>query len=328
MGVRVTILLLIAIRYAVFFTEGLRHSSSLIRLWLAFVGVVRDFQRELQIRDTRILTELPVGAGKYLKLLFVFPPLSLSERTDERKRLKKVLQQLTEIIAKRKLDFDPLTTPAAVRTESVIVTHAFRRLFKLNLTSDQARILGQYGSVNLAARDFLEYCGYGQATSIDRPLLLMLPFFVRKTEIRHTKLATRQSILSILSEREHPDKSAGLITRIRSGWAWIREMSYRTSWSWVDARERTKHRIARSMGHEAVMRQVLELTRKSAVSTRNQVRCMLASAMLFHTINLLLDQLDESPWREETKDWFSRQALFDAVQRLTGRMKSILPDCN
>jgi hypothetical protein len=328
LAVRATILLLIAIRYAVFFTEGLRHSGRLIRLWLAFAGVVREFQRELQIRDNRILTELPVGVGRYLKLLFIFPPLTLSERTDEKQRLKKVLQQLTEITSRGNLDFDPLTAPAAIRAESVIVTHAFRRLFKLALTADQASILAQYGGVNLAAKDFLEYCGYGQAKSINRPLVLMLPSFVRKTELRHSKLATRKSVIFILAERTYSEESTGLIKRIKSVWAWVREISYRTSWSWVDARERTKHRAALSLGQGAVMRQDLELTRESAVFTRKQGRCMLVSVMLLHTVDILWDQIDENLQSEKTIDRLTRQALLkNAIQELEDRIKSIMPDC-
>lgn len=206
------------VRSLVLWVMGLRYGITLLRLGIANAGVLHRYQNDMRLgKRYRILADVWLEVNRYAKLFNAFPTLAPSQDAQEQKELAKILREAKYICTHHKLEADPLTAISAIKIQAAIIQITFLRLFRLRLTPVECERLGKYGSVNLATKDFLEYCGYGDRAPINLPLSLQLPLFVAWAELRHEKITTHRNVLLIYANIASLEKEGGRVTPSSGG---------------------------------------------------------------------------------------------------------------
>src|SRR6185295_4793646 len=183
----------------------------------------------------------------------------------------------------------PLTSPSAIKLQRAIVRSTFQRLFSLELSEAETAVMGRYGSVALAAKEFLEYCGYQDRAVAGLSLSLQLPLFVVQAEERHCRSSTQQSLLLTLNQKAALAGHWPLIGGIAALFFKWQQIVYRAYWQHSDIRSRVHRRACRSRIHEEAYRAVAKPTVGLATASQRGILCVLAYEMFFQSLDVLAD---------------------------------------
>lgn len=332
MAVKRTPGFLIFMRRVALWSMALRYGFTLVRFGIKNMVVLQDYKRNLMPPTQHsILKGVWLAGGRYARLFRMIPSLEKSLDTRERRRLTNIFQQVDAVCRNHRPGYDPLTAPSAIKVQTAAVRFTFQRLFGLKLTNAEAEALGRYGSASLVIKDFLQYCGYQQNSSVHLTLSLQLPLFVAKAEERHDKLISRQKILLNLDKKSDLISESGFRSKMFSSWFKLQQIVCRMYWSRSDMRERMNRLASHSRVHEEVYREAALPMIRLAAASQERVRTMLAYEMFFQAIEVLADLHQanppgiDDPAPEDDKS--PGQSFYNAISRLECNLSITLPDC-
>lgn len=321
--------MLVYIRNAVFLATGLRFSLILFRLWIANAQVLRIYQRSIRRHSRRsivgIFGDSLLTIEQYIQLFKAFPMLETREDEYEQQRLTKIYHCVKKICSSHTLKTDPLTARSAIKLQAKIAQYVFQQLFALMLTEGESEILGQYGSVNTAIKDFLEYCGYGNGSPFVSPLPIQLPLFLEWSEIRRGRSTMRGNFLRILVETSNLSKKVGALGRIKALWFWAKCYSCRIFWNHEDIRDRNMRLTSRKRIHGEMDEKKLSLKVRFDATSQNNVLTILTYKMYFQAISVLIDIENDIKMQGQNQDKIDQFDL--AIHGLEHNIKTTLPEC-
>jgi len=196
---RLTIICAI-VRYA----DALGHAVSLSVLAWRFARVLHRFGFQAGFRYgfgvAHIFSTL-IQAGKLGGLFRGFDCRLEDTERSEYARLRALYADLQKAVSQTNTACDPLTAPTAIGFQEIAVRHEFLRLLGVGLSTEQAQILGHYGSVGRALVDFLRYCGYNEDLGVFTSPSEVVAGFVDWAEVRHTRSEARYTLNRLLVSR-------------------------------------------------------------------------------------------------------------------------------
>jgi len=213
----------------------MRYASKLVKLAHKNAFALRTYRgdcQDLGLQNIALnFADLWLPIFRYYELFQPIDARTGSKADGERKRLKIIYQQVDRISSWYKPKFDPLTSPKAIKVQKTAINQAFHQLLGLELDSHYLAILGLYGSVSIAIRDFLRHCGYGLNLQIYMPVEQELPSFAIWVGLRHNRMSARQGILSALNEK------VGWANQLAALWLKSEKTVRRAYWKQQDRRE-------------------------------------------------------------------------------------------
>jgi len=162
--------------------------------------VLVTFQRKIGCTDYYVIKYF-FSLIKEISMKFhnTMPEKLKSVEEQDHKRLKKIFDDACYRCSHAKPKYDTLTSDNAMEVQGTIIKNEFQQLFDLEISDKQSKTLGRYGNVDLAIKDFLEYCGFGFDSSCIS-IASRLPnyfngFITIKAELRHDEKEKRQLFL-------------------------------------------------------------------------------------------------------------------------------------
>ena len=213
----------------------------------------------------------------------------------EQERLKKIyIAACDECSRQKKLKYDPLSATSAINVQASIMTNEFQQLFGLMPTKSESDILGKYGSVDIAIKEFLEYCGFGYDSSyifIASKLPQHFSSFIKmRSIIRHERSFTRDDYLKIHQNIYITKNNKCLLFKIidllinlsHNYW-------FRMYWRYEDYQIEKKLRIVCKEQYKKYYDNLLSAKIESAKSSQESLFHILSYEIYFKSIIILLD---------------------------------------
>jgi hypothetical protein len=142
--------------------------------------------------------------------------MSYGEARREARRLRRLYAQLTQAELRGTTKVNVLATPSAESFQAVAVRHEFHRLMRLNLSADQAAVLGYYPTVGRALIEFLHYCGRGEVRWIEVPPAEAIDGFTKWAQLRHTRTGAQDALDPLYQSQRKFASWASAIQRLQA----------------------------------------------------------------------------------------------------------------
>jgi hypothetical protein len=304
-----------------------RHTMSLIGLVWRYTSVIRSFEEDARTGyqagpiavGLKLLRAVKVGT-----LLRSFE-MSYDEGSREARRLHRLYAQLKQAEARGTAKVDVLATPPATSFQAVAVRHEFRRLVRLDLSTDQVAVLSYYPTVGEALVEFLQYCGHSEVHWIEVPPGEAIEGFTKWAQVRHTRTGAQHALHHLYHSQLQFASWASAIHRLEARLDAARSQ-------WLERREFDRtHRQVRNR---------LRLDQLEAALTLDPlVQAMAlhrtAQAVYFHALGLLASAMGrEHPAESRIKSNDIRpapvvalafeRAMVDALEGLNTHLKAVI----
>ena len=290
-------ILSVYLRNFVIFITGLRYIIKLFIYGFKNIRIIFEYRRSIN-RITRyslvcLFQDIIQTTRSFKHLFNVFKKMNTIDDI-ERKRLRKIYIYASKLCHSHTIKYDPLSAPSAIIFQASAIQNVFHHLFRLSPTREECEILGRYGSIDLAIKDFLEYCGYGNDVSYFTMVQLQYPLFVMWSELRHNIYISRNNYIDIMT-----CKPMFLFKKIALGrlkYLYITIVRYwcQMYWRYEDVHNMNIVFKAYKHANAELYNEIMLLTSRSAEISQNSILTMLIFEIHIQSIVMLLDIPSES----------------------------------
>lgn len=309
------------------FWVAARHTVALLGLVWRYAGVIRRFEEDARGGDRagpitfglKLLRAIKLGT-----LLRSFE-MSYDQACREARRLRRLYAQLKQAELRDTTNVDVLATPTATSFQAVAVRREFRRLVRLDLSTDQVAVLSYYPTVGRALVEFLRYCGHGEGHWIAVPPGEAIEGFTKWAQLRHTRTGARDALHHLYrSQRQFASWASAL-----------RQLEARLDaarWQWSERRNfyRTQRQV-----RDRLRLDQLEAARTLDPLVQTMALHRIAQTVYFHALGLLASAMGrEQPTESQTNGNDTKpaqpgalafeRAMLNALEGLNMHLKAVI----